>query len=1007
MGDRGITPLGSGRWFAIHASPRQRQHEQDARSHSLRLHTMRINANKQQSQVETANRQPQPVAQAKALRLNQPFGLADSLLQIQQIYGNRAVQRLLRTGAIQAKLAISEPGDQYEQEADQTADRVMRMPVAKNEPVNFNSPVPKHQIQRQPAVETPVAQEEPDPIGDGLSTVAENLGENNPAFSEVTEDLADQFLSLPAPISVGVPSFLGANYAFLWTMALVNPAMRRHLNDFNFGTLPGIVPQFPIKTFTYRILNPEQTQFEFDLGLDVSGLLETFNEGAFNTHISTLSLETAGRLNTEAPTGSPPVGLSSLNVNLGLFDDGLMLSGGFRQGVDPYPLLERDRHTGEGSRIMQQVPGLPDLYPGQQDIRFMLQVDFVKLYNHFNPQRTPIRSVPQQLEGDRVDRQIQRKRGGGCPSCEAGAGDLRVSQPNDAAEIEADAIADRVMRMPVGAENPTANSKTSSNSIQRKCTECVEGEEDKEQGEEEMVQRKPLANLSSMSSQNPDHVNSVISSGGRPLDHATLSYFEPRLGYELSAVRVHNDASAHQSAKAVDARAYTLGNNIVFGSGEYAPHSESGRRLIAHELAHVAQQSGPAAAGKTPVIARVALTPADVNTLADSLHDAIATATTDEELIYVALQKLERDATAITSLKTAYKTKHKTDLLADLGSRLKGQSLALAKTLLGVKGALAVSTKAPGTPTEFETVAKTINTALVGKTIDPEAVYAALLPLAHDSSKATTLKTTYATLFTNALEDDLAAKLKGADLAYSLYLLNAPGPAAAHAPTKFKAQPGPGKAPATAPPPVAGGTVKAETEVPWETTSGTKGQYGFGVGYSGALSADSRWIQFIEREISYDPKGGGKRTSLDKEITAGGGKNKYRLTTSTASPNWAVDSYSTSTPFFDDKSDAWRDATSVSIYDAPAPREADIKELFDAGHTNVTSRAHFDIYLIRDYSAIYHVEIEIVWTYLDPKDMSKRKTTRTIKSTGKASGLPAALKSALVARYPTYAYIYP
>jgi len=597
---------------------------------------------------------------------------------------------------------------------------------------------------------------------------------------------------------------------------------------------------------------------------------------------------------------------------------------------------------------------------------------------------------------------IQRKTfcscGGGCPSCQSGAGNLNVSQPNDAAEIEADAVADRVMRMPTGAEalNPT-NHIDPTNGSHRQCDACED--------EEEAIRRKPLAGPGGTSSQNPDHVNSVIGSGGQPLDRVTRGFFEPRLGRDLSGVRIHTDLAASQSARKVDARAYTVGNNIVFGNGEYAPHAESGRHLIAHELAHVAQQSGPAASGKPPVIARVALTPADVDTLADSLHDAIASAPTDEELVYVALQKLERDATAITSLKTAYKTKHKTDLVADLGSQLKGQSLALAKTLLGVKGGLAVSTKAPATPAEFETVAKTINTTLAGKTIDAEAIYAALLPLAYDSTKASTLKTTYATLFTNTLEADLNAKLTGADLAYSLYLLNAPGPAAVHAPTTFKAQPGPGKAPATAPPPVAGGTIKAETEVPWETTSGTTGQYGFGVGYSGALSAHSRWVQFIEREISYDPKGGGKRTSLDKEITAGGGKNKYKLTTTTASPNWAVDSYSASTPFFDEKSDAWRDATSVSIYDAPAPREGDIKDLFDAGHTNVTSRAHFDIYLIRDYSATYHVEIEIVWTFSDPKDLNKRKTTRTIKSTGKVSVLPGALKSTLVARYPAYAYI--
>jgi hypothetical protein len=85
-----------------------------------------------------------------------------------------------------------------------------------------------------------------------------------------------------------------------------------------------------------------------------------------------------------------------------------------------------------------------------------------------------------------------------------------------------------------------------------------------------------------------------------------------------------------------------------------------------------------------------------------------------------------------------------------------------------VTGGLAVSTKAPGTAVEFEAVAKAINAALVGKTIDAEAVYAALLPLVYDSTKVATLKTAYTALFTNDIEADLRAKLTGADLSYSL-----------------------------------------------------------------------------------------------------------------------------------------------------------------------------------------------------------------------------------------------
>lgn len=316
---------------------------------------------------------------------------------------------------LQPKLAISQSNDKYEQEADAMVEKVIAadesssffqskslsyQPVQRKcteceeEEIKLQLKPADHLIQRQDANE-----EEPDPLGEGLSTVAENLGENNPAFSEVTADLANRFLSQPAPISIGIPVFLGANYAFMWGMALANPSMRHHLNDFNLAMLPGAIPQFPIKTFTYRLLNPEQTQYEFDFGLDGSALIALFNEGVFNTHISTLSFEAGGNLGTETPSLS----LSSMEVNLGFFDNGILLSGGFRQGVSPYPLFTGGTYPAETGRIMQQVPGLPDLYPGQQDIRFMLQVDVFKLYNYFNPQSTPIHSAPLQIEGDRVE----------------------------------------------------------------------------------------------------------------------------------------------------------------------------------------------------------------------------------------------------------------------------------------------------------------------------------------------------------------------------------------------------------------------------------------------------------------------------------------------------------------------------------------------------------------------------------------------------------------------------
>jgi hypothetical protein len=82
--------------------------------------------------------------------------------------------------------------------------------------------------------------------------------------------------------------------------------------------------------------------------------------------------------------------------------------------------------------------------------------------------------------------------------------------------------------------------------------------------------------------------------GGRPLDDGVRSEMEGRFGADFGGVRVHADGRAAESARAVNAHAYTVGNDIVFGSGRYDPASPTGQRTIAHELTHVVQQrSGP------------------------------------------------------------------------------------------------------------------------------------------------------------------------------------------------------------------------------------------------------------------------------------------------------------------------------------------------------------------------------------------------------------------------------
>jgi Domain of unknown function (DUF4157) len=88
----------------------------------------------------------------------------------------------------------------------------------------------------------------------------------------------------------------------------------------------------------------------------------------------------------------------------------------------------------------------------------------------------------------------------------------------------------------------------------------------------------------------PPTVHETLSTPGQPLDEETRAFMEPRFGHDFSQVRVHADARAAESARALNARAYTVGRDVVFGEGAYAPSATPGAQLLAHELVHVVQQ---------------------------------------------------------------------------------------------------------------------------------------------------------------------------------------------------------------------------------------------------------------------------------------------------------------------------------------------------------------------------------------------------------------------------------
>lgn len=172
-----------------------------------------------------------------------------------------------------------------------------------------------------------------------------------------------------------------------------------------------------------------------------------------------------------------------------------------------------------------------------------------------------------------LQRQFGCACGGGCPRCaeeqQSIQKKLRISTPGDQDEQEADRVAEQVIRTPELSHTRVAEIKTLKDLTVSPNTRSG---------------RSPSRNV-------PPAVDKVLRSTGEPLEGATRSFMESRFGQDFARVRVHTDRHAAESAKSLKARAYTVGDHIVFGAGEYEPRSTAGRQLLAHELTHVVQQS--------------------------------------------------------------------------------------------------------------------------------------------------------------------------------------------------------------------------------------------------------------------------------------------------------------------------------------------------------------------------------------------------------------------------------
>jgi hypothetical protein len=162
----------------------------------------------------------------------------------------------------------------------------------------------------------------------------------------------------------------------------------------------------------------------------------------------------------------------------------------------------------------------------------------------------------------------------------APVGSLTIGAGDDPLEREVDRIAETIIRAPTSATREPLGIGNSSST------------ERTSRGANDLAGSEPTPGSATPGA--PLIVEHVVDTPGRPLAANVRAYFEPRFRHDLSGVRIHDDVTAHASASAIDAAAYTVREHIVFAPGRHAPGTNEGDRLLAHELAHVVRRDASA-----------------------------------------------------------------------------------------------------------------------------------------------------------------------------------------------------------------------------------------------------------------------------------------------------------------------------------------------------------------------------------------------------------------------------
>jgi hypothetical protein len=340
-------------------------------------------------------------------------------------------------------------------------------------------------------------------------------------------------------------------------------------------------------------------------------------------------------------------------------------------------------------------------------------------------------------------------------------------------------IEQEINYQPIEGEHSSFTPLSASHLIQRKCAHCEE-EEEKEQ---DQLQRKPDALLlrttgtESTASFDMNGMESELNSrkgSGQSMDGKTQSFMQSWFSADFSSVKIHTDSDAARLNRQVNAKAFTVNNDIYFNSGAYDPISPQGKHLLAHELTHTLQQNGKGAqsqiqrqAATPPAPAVNTLSPEMLQQIARRLREAMAGPGTDEEAIYSAFSG--RTNPQVAAISQTYQAMYRRDLLPDLQGELNdGEMRRLG--IFNPLGDAARGIPEADAQTRSGLIANQLRNAMRGPGTDESAVMSALT--GRTQEELTEIRAAYLALTRRTLESDLRDDLSGAELTEAIRLLN-------------------------------------------------------------------------------------------------------------------------------------------------------------------------------------------------------------------------------------------